>query len=211
MGAAASEDPETEFYGAIGSSLFNYACFLLGRERVQIRVAVPGPLRRGCHALRLDVSREPRDECQRRVAAGSDSGRREEELPGLVLVEDPSRPRLPSLNEASSRRLKRPKFEPTASAARDHDGPDPLSYPPPSPIVHIYRNLVAAASFPRARRAAAGSVPRCPYKILDLSLLPSMANGALRVPGRHRGHHVANGAHVAAFSGGERVSRFSQA
>ena len=132
MGAAASEDPETEFYGAIGSSLFNYACFLLGRERVQIRVAVPGPLRRGCHALRLDVSREPRDECQRRVAAGSDSGRREEELPGLVLVEDPSRPRLPSLNEASSRRLKRPKFEPTASAARDQEGPDPLSYPPQS-------------------------------------------------------------------------------
>ena len=79
MGAAAPEDPETEFYGAIGSSLFNYACFLLGRERVQIRVAVPGPLRRGCHALRLDVSREPRDECQRRVAAGSDSGRREED------------------------------------------------------------------------------------------------------------------------------------
>ena len=137
MGAAASEDPETEFYGAIGSSLFNYACFLLGRERVQIRVAVPGPLRRGCHALRLDVSREPRDECQRRVAAGSDSGRREEELPGLVLVEDPSRPRLPSLNEASSRRLKRPKFEPTASAARDHDGPDPLSYPPHPNRAHL--------------------------------------------------------------------------
>ena len=95
MGAAASEDPETEFYGAIGSSLFNVVRFLLSREWVRVRVPMPRPLRRLRNPFGLIVAREPGDECQRRVAAGSDSGRREEELPGLVLVEDPSRPRLP--------------------------------------------------------------------------------------------------------------------
>ena len=85
---------------------------LLSRERVLISIPMPGPLGRRGNAIRLCISREPRDERQRRVAAGSDSGRREEELPGLVLVEDPARARLPE---------------------------------------------------DRARRAAAGSAPRCPY------------------------------------------------
>ena len=75
--------------------------------------------------------------------------------------------------------------------------------------MHIYRNLVAAASSPRARRAAAGSVPRCPYKILDLSLLPSTAYGTLRAPGRHRLHRIADGAH-AIIADAERRSRVLQ-
>ena len=79
--------------------------FLLSRERVRVRVAVPRPLRRSRDAIRLGISREPRDECQRRVAAGSDSGRREEELPGLVLVEDPAGPRLPKNSRARGLRV----------------------------------------------------------------------------------------------------------
>ena len=56
---------------------------------------MPGPLRRRRDPVRLHVSREPRDQRQRRVASRGHPGRREEELPGLVLVEDPSRARLP--------------------------------------------------------------------------------------------------------------------
>ena len=45
--------------------------FLLSRERVLVRVAMPGPLRRRRDALRLCISREPRNKCQRRVAAAA--------------------------------------------------------------------------------------------------------------------------------------------
>ena len=55
--------------------MFKYACgvvlVLLSRERVRVRVAMPGPLRRRRDALRLHVSREPRDERQRRVTAAA--------------------------------------------------------------------------------------------------------------------------------------------
>ena len=68
---------------------------LLGRERVLVRVAVPRPLSRRGNAIRLGISHEPGDERQRRVASRGHPRRREEEAPGLVVVEDPSRAGLP--------------------------------------------------------------------------------------------------------------------
>ena len=69
---------------------------LLGRERVLVRVAVPRPLSRRGNAIRLGISHEPGDERQRRVASRGHPRRREEEAPGLVVVEDPSRAGLPA-------------------------------------------------------------------------------------------------------------------
>ena len=58
---------------------------LLSRERVLVRVAVPGPLRRRRNLLRLVISSEPRDQRQRRITAGSDPRRRQKKFPGLVV------------------------------------------------------------------------------------------------------------------------------
>ena len=57
------------------------------------------------------------------------------------------------------------KLEPTASAARDQDGPDPLAYPP-TPIANVVHICLFGRGglLPRARRTTASRVSRCPYK-----------------------------------------------